>query len=69
MKPANPDWPEDVEHRLRRIERTVPYLFRLCAILAAFQVFLIAVGRGLTFDLDLRMWKDIPYSICCFEVE
>ncbi len=46
MKPANPDWPEDVEHRLRRIERTVPYLFRICAILAAFQVvvFLIAVG-------------------------
>ncbi len=30
---------------LRRIERTIPYLFRLCAILAAFQVvvFLIAV--------------------------
>ncbi len=34
----------DVERRLRRIEKTVPYLFRLCAILAAFQVvvFLIA---------------------------
>ena len=32
--------------RLRRIERTIPYLFRICAILAAFQVvvFLIAVG-------------------------
>ncbi len=31
--------------RLRRIERT-PYLFRICSILAAFQVvvFLIAVG-------------------------
>ena len=26
----------DVERRLRRIEKTVPYLFRLCAILAAF---------------------------------
>ncbi len=36
----------DVERRLRRIERTIPYLFRICAILAAFQVvvFLIAVG-------------------------
>ena len=36
----------DVEKRLRRIERTIPYLFRICAILAAFQVvvFLIAVG-------------------------
>ena len=35
-----------VERRLRRIERTIPYLFRICAILAAFQVvvFLIAVG-------------------------
>ncbi len=32
--------------RLKRIERTMPYLFRICAILAAFQVvvFLIAVG-------------------------
>jgi len=29
MKPENPDWPADVEHRLRRIERTIPYLFRL----------------------------------------
>ena len=31
---------------LRRIERTIPYLFCICAILAAFQVvvFLIAVG-------------------------
>jgi len=26
----------DVERRLRRIEKTIPYLFRLCAILAAF---------------------------------
>ncbi|MCZ6753402.1 MAG: hypothetical protein O7E51_16440 [Acidobacteria bacterium] len=40
----------DLKWRLRRIERTVPYLFRLCAILAAFQVlvFLIAV-EGLTW--------------------
>ena len=32
--------------RLRQIERTITYLFRICAILAAFQVlvFLIAVG-------------------------
>jgi len=46
MKPENPDWPADVEHRRRRIERTIPYLFRIYAILAAFQVvvFLIAVG-------------------------
>ena len=46
MKPENPDWPADVEHRRRRIEKTIPYLFRLCATLAAFQVavFLIAVG-------------------------
>ncbi len=46
MKSENPDWPADVGHRLRRIERTIPYLFRLCAILAAFQVvvFLIEVG-------------------------
>ena len=36
----------DIEWRLRRIERTIPWLFRICAILAAFQVvvFLIAVG-------------------------
>ncbi len=36
----------DVARRLKRIERTIPYLFRICAILAAFQVvvFLIAVG-------------------------
>ncbi len=36
----------EVERRLRRIEGTIPYLFRICAILAAFQVvvFLIAVG-------------------------
>ena len=34
-----------VERRLRRIERTIPYLFRLCAILAALVVvFLIVVG-------------------------
>jgi len=35
-----------VERRLRRIKRTIPWLFRICAILAAFQVvvFLIAVG-------------------------
>ena len=35
----------DVERRLRRIERTIPWLLRICAILAAFQVavFLIAV--------------------------
>ena len=46
MKSENPDWPADVERQLRRIERTIPYLFRICAILAAFQVavFLIAVG-------------------------
>ena len=35
---------DPVERRLRRIERTIPYLFRICAILPAFQVFLIAVG-------------------------
>lgn len=46
MKPENSEWQTDVEHRLRRIENMVPYLFRLCAILAAFQavVFLIAIG-------------------------
>ena len=46
MTPQTPDWPAVVERRLRRIERTLPYLFRICAILAAFQVvvFLIAVG-------------------------
>ena len=49
MKPENPDWPASVEHRLKRIERTIPYLFRICAILAGFQmvVFLIAVGGDL----------------------
>ena len=40
MKSENP---ASVERRLKRNERT-PYLFRICAILAAFQVFLIAVG-------------------------
>ncbi len=46
MKSENPDWPVDVEHRLLRIERMAPCLFRICAILADIQVmaFLIAVG-------------------------
>ncbi len=36
----------DVERRLRRIERTIPYLFRLCAILAAFQVVVLLIAVG-----------------------
>ncbi len=36
----------DLKWRPRRIEKTVPYLFRLCAILAAFQVVLDCAGRA-----------------------
>jgi len=37
--------PDDVENRLRRIERTIPWLFGLVAIFAALLVFfLFAVG-------------------------
>ena len=41
----------DVERRLRRIERTIPYLFRLCAILAARVVVLLIALEGLSWRL------------------
>ena len=48
--------PSSTERRLRQIERTIPYLFRMGAILAAFQVvvFLIAGGGDLRSPGDSR---------------
>jgi len=42
MKSENPDWQADVEHRLKRIERT-PCLFRMNIGCLPGGVFLIAV--------------------------
>ena len=59
----------DETHRAFLLRNELPCTQGQAGLLEIVTDFVGLTAIGLTFDSDLRMWTNIPYEVCCFDVQ